>query len=175
MTGIDGSFVLVIFHFHWGTLEIYFRKQLKKRSFLDFWVLFLVSTRRQNELGIRCFIGIKACSARGSISLNLTMTTKGVKTTQHRHTEKVQWNHCHNPYLPIREGRGRLGTETASTEISQAVNSKRSAKISKEKQAKLSHAITCKPLQTVKQTRGSPRTSLPAWGSTADPLVMSRG
>ena len=33
------------------------------------------------------------------------------------------------------------------------------------------YTITCKPLQT----RRPPCTGLPAWGSTADPLVLSQG
>ena len=100
------------------------------------------------------------------------MTTKRVQTTQHRHTQQFQWNNYLNPYLPIR-GEG-VRAETSS-EISLSRESKRSVKTSKAKQANLSHAITCTPLQTVKQTRGLPRTSLPTLRSTADPLVMSRG
>ena len=38
---------------------------------------------------------------KGSIALEITMATKRAPTTRHRHTEIVQWNTYHNPYLPI--------------------------------------------------------------------------
>ena len=66
-------------------------------------------------------------------------------------------------------GGGRSGTETTRYHRSWICNHpQRSAKQSK---AKLKYAITCKPLQTWPP----PRTSLPVWGSSADPLVLSRG
>ena len=78
-----------LFYFHWGTLEIYFRKQLKKRSFLAFWVLFFVSTRRHNDLGIGCFKGIKACSAKGSIA-DCTFNTILWRWLPHRLSKRQQ-------------------------------------------------------------------------------------
>ena len=39
---------------------------------------------------------------KGSIALEVTMATKQ-PTSQHHHTETVQWNTYHNPYLPIEE------------------------------------------------------------------------
>ena len=91
------------------------------------------------------------------------MTTKRV---QH-HTQKFQWNNYHNPYLPIRGG--GEGAETGN-EISfkNQIDPQRSAKQSRRSGVM---DFTCKPLQT----RGPPCTSLAACGSTADPLVMSRG
>ena len=154
MMGIDGSFGFVI-PFSLGNTGDLFPKAIKKEVISGFLIFFFVSTRRQNELEIGCFKGIRACSAKGSIALKVTMTTKGVQTTQHRHTQQFQWNNYH---LPIQGG--GVGAETSS-EISLSRESNQSVKTSKAKQANLSHAITCKPLQTVKQIRGPPRTSLP--------------
>lgn len=38
---------------------------------------------------------------KGSIALEATMVTKQAPTSQHHHTERVQWNTCNNPYLPM--------------------------------------------------------------------------
>ena len=101
----------------------------------------------------------------GSITLEVTMATKRAPTTWHRHTERVQWNTYHNPYLSIQ------GWEEweKNQQISQAVSSNDPQRSASKAEPK--YAITCKPLQTQRP----PRTGLPAWGSTADPLALSRG
>ena len=111
MMCIDGGFVFVI-PFSLGNTGDLFPKEIKKRGHFWLFDFFFVSTRRQNELGSGCFKGIRACSAKGSIASKVTMTTKRVQTTQHRHTQIFQWNNYHNPYLPIRGG--GVGAETSS-------------------------------------------------------------
>ena len=62
MTGIDGSFVLVI-PFSLGNAGDLFPKAIKKEvisGFLIFFFCLFVSTRRQNDLGSACFKGIRA-------------------------------------------------------------------------------------------------------------------
>ena len=34
---------------------------------------------------------------KGTIASDVTMATKRASTTQHRHTERIQWNTYHNP------------------------------------------------------------------------------
>ena len=71
---------------------------------------------------------------KGRIALELAMATKRAPTTRHRHTEWIQWNNYHNPYLPIQGWE-----EWEQKQISRVVNSndpQRSAKQSKAKQSR---------------------------------------
>ena len=101
----------------------------------------------------------------GSIASEVTMATKRAPTPRHHHTERVQWNTYHNPYLPIQ------GWEEweKNQQISQAVNSNDPQRSASKAEPK--YANTCKPLQTQRP----PRTSLPAWGSTADSYNFEKG
>ena len=80
---------------------------------------------------------------KGSIALEASMGTKRAPTTQHRHTERVQWNTYHNPYLPIR---GISGVGAKPTDIT-GCEQRWSAKISKAKQSwnMQSHVSLSKP------------------------------
>ena len=75
----------------------------------------------------------------GSIALEVTMATKRAPTTRHRHTERVQWNTYHNPYLPIQ------GWEEweKNQQISQAVNS--NDQQAKQSRSMQSHVSPCRP------------------------------
>jgi len=103
----------------------------------------------------------------GSLALEITMATKQASTTCSCHTERVQWNTYHNPYLPIR------GWEEWEQNqlMAQAVDSNDLQRSEKQSKAELRYAITCQPLQP----KWPPCTSLPAWGSTADSLALSQG
>ena len=68
---------------------------------------------------------------KGSIALEVTMATKR-PTSQHHHTETVQWNTYHNPTYLFRSG--RFGSK--NQQISQAAK----GIIHKDQQAKQSRA-----------------------------------
>ena len=104
---------------------------------------------------------------KGSIALEVTMATKQ-PTSQHHHTETVQWNTYHNPYLPIQEWEE---WEQKPAGWSQVVNRNDRQRSAKQSRAEILYSITCKPLQTQWPSRKSP----PAWGSTVDMLVLSQG
>ena len=66
------------------------------------------TTENINKLIDKMSLGSGALKVKGpvaqkrSIALEVTMATKRAPTTRHRHTERVQWNNYHHPYLPIR-------------------------------------------------------------------------
>ena len=71
------------------------------------------------------------------------MGTKRVPTTQHRHTERVQWNTCHNPYLPIQ---GWQEWEQ-NQQISQAVNSDDPQRSAKQSGAEICNLMSARANQ----------------------------
>ena len=66
------------------------------------------------------------------------MGTKQAPTTQHRHTERVQWNSYYNPYLPIR---GWQEWEQ-NQQISQAVNRDDPQRSAKQSRAEICNLMS---------------------------------
>jgi len=73
-----------------------------------YWSVAWDTTENINKLIDKMSLGAGALNVKGpvaqkgSIALGVTMATKRAPTTRHRHTERVQWNNYHHPYLPIR-------------------------------------------------------------------------
>ena len=80
---------------------------------------------------------------KGSIALEVSMGTKRAPTTPHRHTERVQWNTYHNPYLPIR---GWQEWEQ-NQQISQAVNSGDPQRSAKQSRAEICNLMSARANQ----------------------------
>ena len=80
---------------------------------------------------------------KGSIALEVSMGTKRAPTTQHCHTERVQWNTYHNPYLPIR---GWQKWEQ-NQQISQAVNSGDPQRSAKQSRAEICNLMSARANQ----------------------------
>ena len=80
---------------------------------------------------------------KGSIALEVSMGTKQAPTTQHCHTERVQWNTYHNPYLPIR---GWQKWEQ-NQQISQAVNSGDPQRSAKQSRAEICNLMSARANQ----------------------------
>ena len=79
----------------------------------------------------------------GSIALEVSMGTKRAPTTQHCHTERVQWKTYHNPYLPIR---GWQKWEQ-NQQISQAVNSGDPQRSAKQSRAEICNLMSARANQ----------------------------
>ena len=80
----------------------------------------------KKSLGVRGTLKVEGPIAQnGSIALEVTMATKRAPTTRHRHTERVQWNTYHNPFLPIQGWEESKGGRSGSKnqQILLAVNS----------------------------------------------------
>ena len=103
---------------------------------------------------------------KGSIALEVTMATKQ-PTSQHHHTEQFSGILTTTHTYLFRSGR----SGSKNQQISQVVNRNDRQRSAKQSRAEILYSITCKPLQTQWPSRKSP----PAWGSTADILVLSQG